>query len=536
MLIYINPIEILQLQDQPLAELDNAAIKKAKRRLFADIDLSDDGQLAYHGRSLSKNECESAIDQLDDANLMVYYHYLARNADLNACLAEGDDKWYDNFRMDDIFAEPGFVRFVSPYLAPQMDRGLMRAYQEKNGVLAAKFAKAHTLLQPNDLEIAYRGLSRTLQNKVDETDRIKDKVKDESQAADQESFKATAKEIVGWFPHEVLNALPPFFQSQLNKAAASLNYLQIATWERFDSPEVPLLLQEQVLKIRIEGTDGPTYQANYDLIKKRHDQWLLEQQHAPTLKPWQELLTAVRGKMKTVEAKIDKPGDVLQEFKDKIDIQALNGLGTFADDVRVQLARSIRGTAIASWNSQDEIKPALAMVRLALQIVVPKDVKDGFQKDLEDLTKLEETHRGYLTCYFCETHAPVEGMGYKTTIYKETSRSYFPQRRVEFQYIEVTLPRCTSCKDTHENAGEWGVYVTVGAVALGVLIGFLAGDLAWLFGGGIGLGIGLLIGYLMKQNHLKKAGVKGTGDGSIRSHPLLAERMSQGWTLTRPTA
>jgi len=36
---FINPIEILELQTYLVSEIDSSMIKKAKRKLFADIDL-----------------------------------------------------------------------------------------------------------------------------------------------------------------------------------------------------------------------------------------------------------------------------------------------------------------------------------------------------------------------------------------------------------------------------------------------------------------------------------------------------------------
>ena len=36
---FINPIEILELENTDIAVIDNSIVKKAKRKLFADIDL-----------------------------------------------------------------------------------------------------------------------------------------------------------------------------------------------------------------------------------------------------------------------------------------------------------------------------------------------------------------------------------------------------------------------------------------------------------------------------------------------------------------
>ena len=53
---FINPIEILRLETADIVDIDISIIKKAKRKLFADIDLSDNGHINYKGLSLTKTD------------------------------------------------------------------------------------------------------------------------------------------------------------------------------------------------------------------------------------------------------------------------------------------------------------------------------------------------------------------------------------------------------------------------------------------------------------------------------------------------
>ena len=73
---YINPIEILGLSNvADTTKIDIETIKKAKRKLFADIDLSDNGFFEYYGLKLTKGDCEKAIDQLANNDLKEFYLY-----------------------------------------------------------------------------------------------------------------------------------------------------------------------------------------------------------------------------------------------------------------------------------------------------------------------------------------------------------------------------------------------------------------------------------------------------------------------------
>lgn len=79
---YINPLEILQLKNTD-EEITNDIVKKAKRKMFAEIDLSDEGYLDYYGKKVTKGECERVINDAVDKNQLGYYKYVLKNQKLN---------------------------------------------------------------------------------------------------------------------------------------------------------------------------------------------------------------------------------------------------------------------------------------------------------------------------------------------------------------------------------------------------------------------------------------------------------------------
>ena len=96
--MYVNPIEILGLSEAiDIASIDNEIVKKAKRKLFADIDLSDNGDFDYHGLQLSKGNCEKVIDELTNNNFKEFYLYLANNKPLNEFLVNGKETIFKKF-------------------------------------------------------------------------------------------------------------------------------------------------------------------------------------------------------------------------------------------------------------------------------------------------------------------------------------------------------------------------------------------------------------------------------------------------------
>jgi hypothetical protein len=536
MAVFINPIEILKLDSLDISAIDGTAVKKAKRQLFADIDLSDTGHLEYKGNTLSKNDCEAAINQLDNPVYIDYYHYLAHAPLLSDFLASGKEDWFSQYKQDDIYGDLGFRMFIGTYLAPRLDRSLVRAFLDKDGAQLKSMLKGLVLLQPAEVDVAFRGLSREIQTRIDDTEKLRDRVKDENNGMSASELPGMAASIQNWFPIAVLNPLPSYFQSQINKIANTINFLQLAIWDRFEEPDVPTAMLEHLLQLNIESADKPTFEKNYEIIHKRHTQKKVEKEHAEQLGRWIEALATIKKKAKMVESKIEKPTEVAAEIRNIAPIKELNELPAYGDGIRTDIATAIRTVAIASWNHNDDIRSSLILIRHAIQLIVPKEVKDGFNKDLTDLQDMEKKYQGVVTCYFCGSRPPVDGCGHKTTIYKETSREWFPQRRVEYKYIDVTLPRCKSCKEAHDKSNEFMLYFAVIGTVVAALIGTITPGQHFIIGGIIGLGVGLLAGYLQKRSRLQNANVHGTGNATLRNHPMLSDYMRDGWSFNKPSA
>jgi hypothetical protein len=163
MAVFINPIEILQLADMDVELIDATILKKAKRQLFAEIDLADHGTLDYKGEALTRNACEAVIDRLDDPRFIAYFHFLANAPLINDFLATGNEAWLAAYQQAPIFADPGFIQFISPQLAPKMDKVLLSAFLREDGPQVQAVLNLKALLVSQDIDHAFRSLSRELQ-------------------------------------------------------------------------------------------------------------------------------------------------------------------------------------------------------------------------------------------------------------------------------------------------------------------------------------------------------------------------------------
>ena len=269
-MVYINPIEILELQKEHVNSIDTNAIRKAKRKLFAEIDLSDNGLFNYYEQKLTKSDCERAIDELEDSNKFEFYFHLASNIELNSFLANGNNEFLIKSKQESIYKLPEFINFISPYFTIKIDNLLLKSFQNKDLDLFSSSLRFNYLISQHDLNNAFRSLSNEIEQRIIETDKLTTDIKDGESEFTDENIESILDIIVDKFPIEYLNKLPIYFQSQINKIAASINYLQLNIWNEFDTTLVSLKLLEHLLALNIESVKKPTFENNFEIVKKKH--------------------------------------------------------------------------------------------------------------------------------------------------------------------------------------------------------------------------------------------------------------------------
>ena len=70
---------------------------------------------------------------------------------------------------------------------------------------------------------------------------------------------------------------------------------------------------------------------------------------------------------------------------------------------------------------------------------------------------------------------------------------------------------------------------------MGAIIGALF-DEHYIIGGIIGAVVGWIVGNSMESSFSSNEGIKDASVSTLRNHPLLSQRMKEGWTFSKPEA
>lgn len=392
--MYVNPIEILGLSNATdTTSIDNEIVKKAKRKLFADIDLSDNGVLEYYGLHLTKGNCEKAIDELTNNDIKEFYLYLANNKPLNEFLASGKEAIFKNFKQDSIFKLPEFVKFISPYFAPKFDKALLTAFENDNADLTKAILNTSSLIAQTDLNSAFKSVSNKIQNKIAEIDEITKDIENEESAYDEDDIEDVVQIVKEHFPTSTLNCLPQYFQSQILKIANSINYLSNSIWDAFDTTQVPNDLTEYLLTLNIGGLDRPTFENNYKIIKRKNDERKEQEKYAPILKKYAASLMALRKLREEVENETKQPKVAIKQINSILSIDELNATPSVLSEIRNQIAMLFRGISVSIWNKYSEIDESISLIRIAMTIKVDSETKDELSEALKQLLELKQKQK-----------------------------------------------------------------------------------------------------------------------------------------------
>lgn len=535
---YINPIEILGLSNAAYAgSIDTDIIKREKKKVFAEIELSDTGLYNYNGFDITKSDCEKAINELDNEEKKEFHYYLTTNPSLNNYLTTGNEKLFNSFSQESIYKIPEFVLFINPFFSERFDKSLLKAFKANDTKLLTSILRTQILVNQSNINIAFKSVSNEIKNRIEEVNKITEEIKTNERDCDEESIDEIVTQIKKDFPVELINTLPSYFQSQINKIGSAINFLDLAIDKEFGISESSMHLMEHLLKLNIESVGKKTFESNFEITKRRYDEKIEQEKNAPLLKKWALVLQRIRALDDEVENKTTSSKTVIQELESLFSIQELNSLPSFGEEIKTQIAFSIRSLSISVWNKQDDIKNSLKIIDLALKIESDPESKIKFQKDKVDLLALQDKYKGILVCHFCDKNSPEENSKIDKTIYLVTNRSSWGNsRRVQYSTSEVTIPRCSNCKQTHDKGNSYFYLTLFGIMILGGIIGAMIEDQPVIIAGLIGGAIGYFAGKAIENSIYEKQNIKSGSNGSLSKHPLLTDRVRQGWSFSKPSA
>ena len=147
---------------------------------------------------------------------------------------------------------------------------------------------------------------------------------------------------------------------------------------------------EHVLTLNIGGLDKPTFQKNYEIVRKKNQERIEQEKNAPILRKYAGYLIQTKTKLKEIEDKTTSPTAILSWINSSISITDVNNFPPVFDEIKNQLALSLRAMSVEVWNSFSNIEISIDLINKANNIKgLKSETKENLQDAKQQLTELK---------------------------------------------------------------------------------------------------------------------------------------------------
>ena len=376
---YINPYELLGINSTNLSDIDSKTVLKERRKLTQEIELSDTESIYHNGIELTKADCLTAVDDLDDRNKREFHFFIFQNKPLNDFLSKGSLMFFEKYQVESIYKLPMFISFIAPYFEPKYDKALSTNYKSGNKENIKKILSVQPLTVSSFNESCYKSTYEILKDADKEINLIINEIKDEKSPYILKSFQGIETKIRSIVNTELINILPGYFQGIRNQIAMSIrNLARDINNDPYNLIEPAFKVSSIANEIESDGLTKQTVSKGYSVIKGRYEDLLQQNEnrkYEPHIDKCYSLIDAIVAKRDEVNKKEISASIVNNWVNSNISITELNDLPSAAFQVRNLVALSLKSLSVAVWNSLDEIDIALDVLAKATSLKVNEDTK-----------------------------------------------------------------------------------------------------------------------------------------------------------------
>lgn len=272
---YINPFDLLNIQSENLSDIDSSTIRRAKKKLLADIELSDNDTIDHNGIELTKSDCIRAVDDLDHKDKNEFHYFIFKNPDLNSFLNSGDLRFFKTYKSESIYKLSEFLDFISPFYIFQYDKQLSLNYKKRDIDKVKLLLSIKPITNEASKELCFKGTYTTIKEIENEIITINKNITDKKSKFIDDNFNGLADLISKKVDVELLNILPIYFQSLRNSLAQTIrNLARDINNDPFNNYKPAYEIIDIANNVSTDGLVKQTISKGYYTIKKNYENGL----------------------------------------------------------------------------------------------------------------------------------------------------------------------------------------------------------------------------------------------------------------------
>lgn len=164
---YLNPLSFLtKMNGGPVDLRDNAALSLLRKKMLAEVELSDDKLLKADGQLFSKNDLLQFFDRLQSTQEGIYHQQIAADPVLLHFLETGEMKG----RIADhaLYKDAAFLFFIAPYYEPLFTVAILNSLKHQEVATMEALFSSPLLLDGTHTTTSFRHVLRYLKSQDNE--------------------------------------------------------------------------------------------------------------------------------------------------------------------------------------------------------------------------------------------------------------------------------------------------------------------------------------------------------------------------------
>ena len=433
---YINPYGLLNIPAINLSDINAASIKKARKSLFLQIDLTISihnsiGHIDYREIHLTKADCIKITDELDDKDKKEFHFFIYQNKPLNDFLSSGNISFFDNYKIESIYSLPEFIDFISPYFSEQYNKSLSDYFEKWDTSSTPKILSISPLVNIAYFDKCYNNVRVFIRNIIDEIRGLREEIEKDEELMNSDSFTDVYFLITNSINTKLINLLPDAqFQNLRNILGETIQYLAVIIhnieYNKADDDKTKDLSNcFQIIEVAKEmdctGLEEKKIRDNYYILKKNLEnlQARIELgKKKPILNKYSQLTDLIIDKIDEVGNKTTTTEAVKAWINSAINITEINQLDRTFIETKNDIALVLKSLSVSIWNKQDDIDIAIFVLLKGIAINADETTKSKLLSakiQLDDL-KLKIQSRQEASRQRISSYKPKEKSGYGVLI------------------------------------------------------------------------------------------------------------------------
>ena len=392
--MFVNPFDVMEVDGGQPPSYPEA--KKASKKALLKFKLSDTGAVEVGDARIERADFIKAVDALSDEEKLDYYYALHHeHGDLNRFLTSGDSAFFYSDHQASLFKHEGFQRFVSSSFADQFGPLLARAVDEQSASATKALLSRTDLLLPEDKEKAYKPASRKL---TIVEDKIRSVAEEDEQALSnrlhERSNRNDTDHLERHFNVEVLNVLPPYFESNCTGIAKATRQLGVRVFNELDDLDAAMEIINLAASIDATAIAQRAITKSKETLTEIKEERAFAEKYKDKLQQWGQVISSLNSLAEDLQSdNFPHRKPVAATVHELVDVDALNSLPGGFNDLRQHVAFTLRNLSVAVWNYQEDMESAFSIIETAKKIDVLPEAHGQLEEDFQQLKEMRQDRR-----------------------------------------------------------------------------------------------------------------------------------------------